>query len=50
MNASHELALMNSICVLPFKHNGTWTVIFNNLAKTFGNVSDAMCYAKGLVK
>ena len=55
MNASHELALMNSIGVLPFKQNGTWTVCCkdatgNNIAKTFGNVSDAMLYAKGLVK
>lgn len=50
MNASAELALMNSIGVLPFKQNGTWTVIFNNITKTFGNVSDAMEFAKGLVK
>lgn len=50
MNASAELALMNSISVLPFKRDNQWTVIFNNITKTFGSVSDAMCYAKGLVK
>lgn len=62
MNTSHELALMNAIGVLPFKRTGSsqWTVCFkdatgqvktgNNIAKTFGNVSDAMVYAKGLVK
>ena len=60
MNASHELALMNSIGVLPFKRDNQWTVCCkdttgqvktgNNITKTFGNVSDAMCYAKGLVK
>lgn len=55
MNASHELALMNSIGVLPFKRDNQWTVCCkdtagNNIAKTFGNVSDAMVYAKGLVK
>lgn len=43
---------MNSIGVLPFKRTGSsqWTVMFNNIIKTFGNVSDAMFYAKGLVK
>jgi hypothetical protein len=53
---------MNAIGVLPFKRTGSsqWTVCFkdatgqvktgNNIAKTFGNVSDAMVYAKGLVK
>lgn len=52
MNASHELALMNSIGVLPFKRTGSsqWTVIFKDIAKTFPNVSDAMMFAKGLVK
>ena len=56
MNASHELALMNSIGVLPFKNkDNEWTVCCkdttgNNIAKTFGNVSDAMEFAKGLVK
>lgn len=50
MNGSHELALMNSIGVLPFKRDNQWTVIFNNITKTFENVSDAMDFAKGLVK
>ena len=60
MNASAELALMNSVGVLPFKRDNQWTVCCkdatgqvktgNNIAKTFGNVSDAMEFAKGLVK
>lgn len=52
MITSHELAIMNSIGVLPFKRTGSsqWTVIFNNITKTFGNVSDAMEFARGLVK
>lgn len=51
MNASHELMTMNGLGILPFKNKqNQWTVIFNNIAKTFGNVSDAMVFAKGLVK
>ena len=50
MSNSTELMTMNGLGILPFKHNGTWTVIFNNITKTFGNVSDAMLFAKGLVK
>ena len=55
MNSSAELALMNSIGALPFKRDNQWTVCCkdatgNNISKTFGNVSDAMVYAKGLVK
>jgi hypothetical protein len=50
MNSSTELMTMNGLGILPFKHKGTWTVIFKDIANTFGNVSDAMFYAKGLVK
>ena len=55
MNSSTQLALMNSIGVLPFKRDNQWTVCCkdatgNNITKTFGNVSDAMLFAKGLVK
>jgi hypothetical protein len=52
MSNSTELMTMNGLGILPFKRTGSsqWTVIFNNIAKTFGNVSDAMFYAKGLVK
>jgi hypothetical protein len=51
MSASRELTLMNSIGVLPFKRTGSsqWTVIFNNIAKTFGNVSDAMEFARSCI-
>jgi hypothetical protein len=56
MNASTQLALMNSIGVLPFKRDNQWTVCCkeattgNNTTKIFGNVSDVMMFAKGLVK
>ena len=51
MNASTQLMTMNGLGILPFKNKeNVWTVIFNNIAKTFGNVSDAMMFAKGLVK
>lgn len=56
MNASTELMTMNGLGILPFKHNGVWTVrckeatTGKDIAKTFGNVSDAMDFAKGLVK
>ena len=51
MNASAELMTMNGLGILPFKNKeNKWTVIFNNVAKTFGSVSDAMDFAKGLVK
>lgn len=56
MNTSTELMAMNGLGILPFKQNGTWTVrckevtTGKDIAKTFGNVSDAMMYAKGLVQ
>jgi len=50
MSNSNQLMVMNGLGILPFKQNGTWTVIFNNIAKPFGNVSDAMIYAQELVK
>lgn len=55
MSNSTELMTMNGLGILPFKQNGTWTVCCkdatgNNIAKTFGNVSDAMEFARGLVK
>lgn len=51
MSNSTELMTMNGLGILPFKNKeNVWTVIFNNISKTFGNVSDAMSYAKGLVK
>ena len=55
MSSSTELMTMNGLGILPFKRDNQWTVCCkdatgNNIAKTFGNVSDAMFYAKGLVK
>jgi hypothetical protein len=51
MSNSAELMTINGLGILPFKNkDNVWTVIFNNIAKTFGNVSDAMMFAKGLVK
>ena len=57
MGNSTELMTMNGLGILPFKRTGSsqWTVCCkdatgNNIAKTFGSVSDAMQFAKGLVK
>jgi hypothetical protein len=51
MNASTQLMTMNGLGILPFKNKeNVWTVRSKDVSKTFSNISDAMDFAKGLVK